>query len=98
MLVRAAKGEEDHVHEVREGAVDVAHVAVVDLASLEGTCDVLEDPLVATQGRQRSAMSRVGDPEERRQRDNEGRDNRPQRPREREATPILSARKRGPAG
>ena len=45
--------------EVNERAVDVADVAVVDVAEAHGPRDVLEDPLVAADRRERGAVGRV---------------------------------------
>jgi hypothetical protein len=46
VLIGAAESQEGEVHEMREGAVDVTDVAVVDLSSRQGPRNVLEDPLV----------------------------------------------------
>ena len=69
MLVAPAQRQEDHVHEVREGSVHVAHVAVVDVALRDGPRDVLEDALVASERRQRRANGGGAHPRERRKRD-----------------------------
>lgn len=71
MLVGAAVAQKEHVNEVCERSVDVAHVAVVDVAALERPGDVLEDALVATERRERCALGAVDDPRERRQRHDE---------------------------
>ena len=62
MLVGTAECEKCEVDPMRERAVDVTDVSIVDCAFLNGPRDVLEYPLVATQGRPRSANAGQRDP------------------------------------
>src|SRR5436853_2807763 len=74
MFVSSAELQEDEVHEVSERTVHVAKIAVVASAARDLPRDVLEDPLVATERRERRAIRGMSDPKERRKGDRERRD------------------------
>jgi hypothetical protein len=76
VLVRAAEREHHHVHEVREWPIYVAHVAVVHFAVSERPGDVLENPLIASERRDRRAVRGVDHPEEGHDRDEHGQEHR----------------------
>jgi hypothetical protein len=71
MLVRATQRQKSEVDPVRERAVHVAYVAVIDCTICESPSDILEYPLVATERRLRRADARKRDPEKGWQRQNE---------------------------